>query len=111
MSNAEMIDPAETKRRKQEVSVGKPVVDVMAMQQLAQLCRRGGSDGRRGSVFNGSTVADTDLVLLSQRAEQVAAQAAASTEKMSSKKKKRLDAYIQRKLKKEERVHLIASLA
>lgn len=42
---------------------------------------------------------------------KAAADAAASTEKMSSKKKKRLDAYIKRKLKKEERVHLIASLA
>lgn len=30
---------------------------------------------------------------------------------MSSKKKKRLDAYVQRKLKKEDRKDLIASLA
>lgn len=51
------------------------------------------------------------VFIVQQRAAQAAAAAAAPAEKMSSKKKKRLDAYINRKLKKEERVHLIASLA
>lgn len=39
------------------------------------------------------------------------AQAQEATPKMSSKKKKRLDAFIDRKLKKEQRKDLIASLA
>ncbi|GAA5901715.1 ATP-dependent RNA helicase ECM16 [Sporobolomyces salmoneus] len=46
-----------------------------------------------------------------RRAELLAARSAADLPKMSSKKKKRLDNYINAKLKKEERKELIASLA
>ncbi|GAA6009925.1 hypothetical protein JCM11491_000868 [Sporobolomyces phaffii] len=46
-----------------------------------------------------------------RRAELLAARSAAELPKMSSKKKKRLDNYINAKLKKEERKELIASLA
>ncbi|GAA6000763.1 hypothetical protein JCM10207_004646 [Rhodosporidiobolus poonsookiae] len=46
-----------------------------------------------------------------RRAELLASRSAEALPKMSAKKKKRLDAYIDRKLKKEERKDLIASLA
>ncbi|GAA5996854.1 ATP-dependent RNA helicase ECM16 [Rhodotorula paludigena] len=46
-----------------------------------------------------------------RRAELLAAKAEQDAPKMSAKKKKRLDAYIERKLKKEQRKDLIASLA
>ncbi|BGP13274.1 putative ATP-dependent RNA helicase DHR1 [Rhodosporidiobolus nylandii] len=46
-----------------------------------------------------------------RRAELIATRSAEDAPKMSAKKKKRLDAYIERKLKKEERKDLIASLA
>lgn len=59
-----------------------------------------------------NTRADLSLPLTSQAA---AAKSSAAAEepptKMSSKKKKRLDAYVKRKLKKDDRVKLIASLA
>ncbi|GAA6030126.1 hypothetical protein JCM8097_009274 [Rhodosporidiobolus ruineniae] len=45
-----------------------------------------------------------------RRQDLLAARSDAATPKMSAKKKKRLDAYIDRKLKKEERKDLIASL-
>ncbi|GAA5851056.1 hypothetical protein JCM8547_009166 [Rhodosporidiobolus lusitaniae] len=46
-----------------------------------------------------------------RRQELLEARSAEAAPKMSAKKKKRLDAYIERKLKKEERKDLIASLA
>lgn len=59
------------------------------------------------------TAEEMEQLKLTQRLalQLLAARSAAELPKMSSKKKKRLDNYINAKLKKEERKELIASLA
>ncbi|KWU45797.1 P-loop containing nucleoside triphosphate hydrolase protein [Rhodotorula sp. JG-1b] len=102
-SNALVIDEQERKKRRQEVIR----LDVQASTGESEAAHAGTSTrlAPRG-------VADiVFLVPTRQLLAAGAAQAQDAAPKMSSKKKKRLDAFIDRKLKKEQRKDLIASLA
>ncbi|GAA5964446.1 hypothetical protein JCM3765_006281 [Sporobolomyces pararoseus] len=78
-----------------------------------QVKRQTGKTGKRKleEVDDSNAEILDEEVRKKRRAELLAARSAAELPKMSSKKKKRLDNYINAKLKKEERKELIASLA